>query len=108
VALSKLYRAWKQTDRKLKTSAAVLLAAAVADIAVSALTLGRVETLLRLDALAALAEMVAFYVFFVPLMMYLIQRDIQRGRADAIDLVVLLILLHVMVTNMFKLALEFG
>jgi hypothetical protein len=100
-----LYKAWKLTDRELKVAAVVLLVFAVVDVAASAVVLGRVETLMRLDLLVALAKMVAFYVLFVPLMIRLIQRDIQRGSADAVDMALLLILLHVMVVNMFKLAL---
>jgi hypothetical protein len=98
MVLSRLYKALKLTDRKLKAVAVALLVLDIVDVA-SAVALGRVETLMRLDLLITLVEMAAFYVLFFPLTMRL-----QRGRADAVDMTLLLILLYVlMVANMFKL-----
>jgi len=100
----RLVEKWKRTDEKFKAAAAVLLVAMVADAVVSAVAFGRLGVFLRLDMLFALAEAVAVYLFFLPMAMHLIQRDIQRGRADITDFALLLILFHVIVTTMFRLA----
>jgi hypothetical protein len=89
---------------EFKSAAAVLLVAVVADVVASAVLLGRLVVFLRLDMLLALAEAVAVYLFLLPMVMRLIQRDIQRGRADATDFALLLILLHVATTTMFRMA----
>lgn len=107
-AVAKLYRDWKRLDRRLNAAAVALLVAAVVDVAASAVALGRIDAFWRLDVQIAIAEMTLIYVLILPLIIHLIQRDIQRGRADAVGLALLLILLHVMVTNIFKLGLAFG
>jgi hypothetical protein len=103
--MSKLLRAWKQADGGFKVAAVVLLVALVVDTAVTAVSFGRVDVFLRLDMLAVLAVATVFYIFFMPLMMVIIQRDMRRGRADAVDFALLLLLYHITTTNMFRLAL---
>jgi hypothetical protein len=107
-ACKRLYTAWKQADKSFKIGGVMLFVFFVADVVISAIAFRHVEALLRLDMLAALAEASVFYIFLVPLMMFIAHRDIQRGRADVVDFAILFLFFQFVVANMFKLALVSG
>ena len=104
----RLYSAWRQTDRSFKIGGVMLFIFFVADAVASAILFSHVRSLLRLEMLAAFAEAAVIYIFLLPPIMRLLHRDIQRGRADVASFAILFLLLHFVVTNMFKLALALG
>jgi hypothetical protein len=104
----RLYTAWRQTDKSFKIGGMMLFIFFIADVVISAIAFRHVEALLNLEVLVAFAEAAVIYIFLMPPIMRLLYRDIQRGRADVVDFVVLFLFFHLIVTNMFKLALAFG
>jgi len=103
--MSKLLEKWKQSIRRFEAVAVVMLVVLLGDAAATAALFRRTGVLLHLDMLAVLITTAVFYIFFMPLVAHIAWRDVQRGRADAADFTLMLLLYHVAITAMLKLAL---
>ncbi len=82
--ISLLVKTWKSADRKFKTIALIFFAVATVDVVVTAAWRGDVGALLRPDVFATLVAGALFYIFFTPLVMYIMyketHKELKRGQ----------------------------
>jgi len=95
-----LFAAWRQADRRFKIGGLFLLAAFVIDVAATAVSYGRIETLWRPEMLATLVAVAFFYVFLAPLTMHIMYlgalKDLNRHQ-DAKSVLVYAILIPTLI-----------